>query len=1367
MNLKNKNILIYCDKQNESLSLNLIESFDRLSDKYMIYFYTIGFDSEVKKDNVIKQRFDEIPRLPHIQLYKPLLIQDLLTKAEAFVYVDSDAIVSKHFNYEQLLNSVKDYPKGSYIPGWDEPCYWYTDNGVRYELGYQILMQYLGVPKKTQQWASSCMLAVNKSCKDFVDEWVTVCMKKDLWGADWRKYFVVGEEAPYNILLWKHGVSNYYYEGTILEPKTKEVLCEMENIGKPPQSIYHQLKDLDFRRDVLKILTAKKVKFGIYTSFYNAEKYIDRIFDNISKIKYDNYEWVITDDFSSDRTRELLLEKVKTFNKVRYVEQSRKKEMYWQPNKFFTNDVEYIVLVDIDDLVDANCLNVYNEYLSKDESIYLVSSDFKKISENTGELHSIALVNSQGTLTNRIQNYHPITNYTDTLNYYCFGHLRCFKNTPEIKFEIPDFDACAEDSYHVMYVNSYGKWLHVPRNLYQWSLNNTSESQLAMKPNFNANFDIAYEKCKKSNIENDGRFTSVYKETCALNYLDINNSYNTINIFTGNTSEYDRSKIRELYFDKTITFNEYIKCDLHVVILNSFLDVELTKIFNKLSAIRGKFEILTYYQNDSSYSSVKEKNKDVEQRVEYYLNSIRNKTDIQSWFSYNRHLYIKANKKKLVSNKKTILMVTPHLSTGGLPAVICNRIELLNSSYNIICVEWECVAPIYIVQRNKIKEMLGERFISLDKKEELLDIINEYTPEIIYMEEFPEFFIPSHISENIYRKNRSYKIIETTHNPAAAVEVKKLLPDKFIFVSDFTAKKFETLKVPSEVIEYPVDIKIKKQLENQTLLGLDPTWKHVLNVGLFTRNKNQGYIFNIAKQLKNYKIKFHFVGNTASNFQDYWEPLLKEKPDNCILWGERGDVGTFMQACDVFLFPSLLELNPIVVKEAFSNQLPIMMYTLESYKDKYDNRRYIELTGNAETDSTLLLQLIKPGKVVEPYYPKNRNSVETVNAYINAFSALDINMQVNNAQPVVNSVPIKINHHFVRNPFLEIIGTDEDSAEYKVQFLDEADNVVHEDTIKPNMWVKTYRQFYTRWRIKVWNKDKLIYDYTLNLKDQRVYIALDSKALGDTLAWFPYVDEFRKKHQCKMVCSTFWNDLFINNYPEIEFVAPGIEVKDIVAMYVVGWWDDDRKDKDLRPSNPRIKPLQQTCSDILGLPYREIRPIITVKNIKQKIKDPYVCIAMESTAGCKYWHRKNGWQDLVDYLNSVGYKVVNIQKEKNTLKNVIDMTGHEDIQNALGLLNGCEFFIGLASGLAWAAWALDKKVIMIAGFTEEYTEFHENHFRVINKNVCNGCWNDPTAYPFDKGDWNWCPRLKDTDRHFECTKQISVEDVIKIINTVK
>jgi len=88
-------------------------------------------------------------------------------------------------------------------------------------------------------------------------------------------------------------------------------------------------------------------------------------------------------------------------------------------------------------------------------------------------------------------------------------------------------------------------------------------------------------------------------------------------------------------------------------------------------------------------------------------------------------------------------------------------------------------------------------------------------------------------------------------------------------------------------------------------------------------------------------VKFHFIGNQAGNFEDYWKPLMKNIPKNVVLWGERDDVFDFYDACDLFLFTSRgfrydKELNPLVIKEALEHQIPQFIFPLDVYNRKYD-----------------------------------------------------------------------------------------------------------------------------------------------------------------------------------------------------------------------------------------------------------------------------------------------------------------------------------------------------------------------------------------------------------------------------------------------
>ena len=74
----------------------------------------------------------------------------------------------------------------------------------------------------------------------------------------------------------------------------------------------------------------------------------------------------------------------------------------------------------------------------------------------------------------------------------------------------------------------------------------------------------------------------------------------------------------------------------------------------------------------------------------------------------------------------------------------------------------------------------------------------------------------------------------------------------------------------------------------------------------------------------------------------------------------------------------------------------------------------------------------------------------------------------------------------------------------------------------------------------------------------------------------------------------------------------------------------------------------------------------------RKIKGKYVCIAVQSTAQCKYWNLKGGWDAIVKYLRKKGYKVVCIDKHKQfgikshwnfSPKGVIDKTGDFPIED--------------------------------------------------------------------------------------------------------
>ena len=369
------------------------------------------------------------------------------------------------------------------------------------------------------------------------------------------------------------------------------------------------------------------------------------------------------------------------------------------------------------------------------------------------------------------------------------------------------------------------------------------------------------------------------------------------------------------------------------------------------------------------------------------------------------------------------------------------------------------------------------------------------------------------------------------------------------------------------------------------------------------------------------------------------------------------------------------------------------------------------------------------------------------------------------------------NLNMQKNPYISVKGST--PGNYRINFIDKDTGAIHySNEISVGGWVACGIDYYVNWRVEAINliTEEVEFEYEQDFTNKNIFIWFDSVALGDTLAWIPVVEEFRKKHNCKMYCSTFWNDLVSDTYPEITFITPESGFMDFESSYRIGFFEESLQS----PVDMKAVSLQGLCAGILGIKdFKETRCEIKIKEKEkdpQLLRKPYVCIGIQSTAQAKYWNYPGGWDKVVDFLSKKGYNIVCIDKHHSfgqgeyfntSPKNVIGR--HErTLDQTIATLNRAEFFIGLGSGLSWLAWALNKYVIMISGFSNPTSEFSSKCFRIHNDAVCNSCYN---RHKFDAGDWLWCPDHKNTDRMFECSKNISpekvydaIEKVIKLIN---
>ena len=347
---------------------------------------------------------------------------------------------------------------------------------------------------------------------------------------------------------------------------------------------------------------------------------------------------------------------------------------------------------------------------------------------------------------------------------------------------------------------------------------------------------------------------------------------------------------------------------------------------------------------------------------------------------------------------------------------------------------------------------------------------------------------------------------------------------------------------------------------------------------------------------------------------------------------------------------------------------------------------------------------------------------------------------------------------------------------YHVTFTDIDTGIIlySADTV-PGAYVTSVKKFFIRFRLIIHEKGgkEPIFTHDYDAENREVMIQLPVGTIGDSIGWFSYVERFQKKHKCKLICvMTPWiADVVKDQYPDITFIKAE-ETKNYspYACYYMGLFF--KGDVDHQPIDFRYIGLHRTAGYILGVDPKDEPPRFNL-SAPRKIKEKYVVIAAQSSSQAKYWNNPMGWMTVVQFLKDNGYRVICIDKEKvhgtglywNYIPyGVEDDTGDKPLQERIDMIKDADFFIGLSSGLSWLAWGCKVPVVMISGFTHPTNEF-ETPYRVINYHTCHSCWNDMREN-FDHYDFLWCPRHKGTDRHFECTRLISAEQVITTIKKI-
>lgn len=1305
--------ITHCDKNYIKYAERLFKSLERYSN-YKVLFFSVDFDYENRFKNVINIKFDtgeafkggendltgsfgENYKSYHVFL-KPLLVKNILegkllkiSGEDNFCYVDSDCFariccddiflsVNRIINHPLLTVACQQFMMMS--DGRGNP---FANGGVDLNLCLEApLMKELNIDVnlRTFTYLQTGVFLFNKNCYDFICEWFNLCFS-DLIINNWNYLTPFHEETVINCLLWRDEVKD----------NLKQTLINVIEGGE----------------DQLQLMVDK---------INNPELYLQRL------------------------TAFCTIPARQDINSLYFYHRRVEDSVY----NFLTRDMkQYFLFVHSPSLGDTLASTPTLRKLSKSyDSLINVITHNKEIFKNNKYVCNLYSFEEFDRIKSSVKGPHEVfETFLDIGKKNDHGVEKKHATIDIRQFHALDLGFClSEKEMGYDYIaDEYEIIENLPNNYVVLHVGSTWASRTYSKDSWQ----------KLINLLNNSKIPVVLvgKNDSEKGFYDIDKKVInlTINLGIDLTNKLTLSQCWHV-----INKSEFFvsmdsgllhlagSTDAYIIQLGSSINNKLRAPFRensqdyKYKYISGSCDL--FCASDIKYGV---KTWTTIQGVPPLINCLENKSSFECHPAPEEvYKFINENNKP---TKKKILFLAPHLSTGGSPAYLKWLIEKrISEGCEVKVVEYCLYSEVYIVQRNQIIDLVGKdsfySFGSLsdsdefyrDKSIDLINYINLFNPNEIHLNEIAEEFalkpLTSQLKEFLYKKDRTFKIFETCHNSVFNFSNKVLIPDGFDFCSRYHFKISEFLNVPKRLVEMEIPDKVRpNRTEALKKLGLDENCFHVLHVGLFTKDKNQKYIFELAERLTNKNINFHFVGNTCF-FDDCGLTENQKNLSNCIIHGEKDNVDDYMAAMDLFVFPSLRELNPICLKEAVAWGMNVFLNKLEVYGDCFDNNNSVTY--------------IKEDNIF-----KYLNSMET-----NNLKASEDNNQFNIS--------------FEQEAKIEILGAEE--SDYSVQFFNSKGDLVYTVKLSVNMWASSSAVDCGGKVVVVNLRNNKMQEFIFKKNNNE--IINESGSLGDSIAWLPVVNQYAIKNNININYYTPNKNLFDKSkYPLITFrdYADQGSISDKSRITRIGCFNQEKMSE----------PLQQLVGDILKVNVDnsdKFKPFIDFSFVKQRpFEKKYVCIATHSTAQLKFWNNKSGWKKTVNYLKSLGYEVVCIDRYNNygrdpymnpIPKNVIHYPG-ESLGDIINCLHHCEFMIGLSSGLSWLAWACNKPVVMICGFLNK--EYHfDTPYYVQNKNVCNCCWNDP-AQSFDKGNWVWCGKNKD----FECSKEISFESVKSNINHLR
>ena len=299
------------------------------------------------------------------------------------------------------------------------------------------------------------------------------------------------------------------------------------------------------------------MKFTIFTSFYNYLDTFDTLVESVFGQTYQNWEWIISDDFSENpevlsRLRSL----EESSERIKLIQPSFKKEFYWNPPT--TNSSGDIFMVqDSDDLMHPKLLEVYKYNFDKFPDVQMISTNsILRWGSVHGDFHSFRMINYRDRC-NFIQKIRSAE-----FGEYNIGDCRAWRNNitlfdPEYKWRF-----CAEDVCKTLINEEKGKLLYLPRVLHTYAHRENSISK-----KHSTDWEIITEpstmmeesedrKSRKFLNSIEDYYDRIYPHTTPfyLSSLNLDSASRVIEYQSSSINNREIEILKNLYFDHDIRF---------------------------------------------------------------------------------------------------------------------------------------------------------------------------------------------------------------------------------------------------------------------------------------------------------------------------------------------------------------------------------------------------------------------------------------------------------------------------------------------------------------------------------------------------------------------------------------------------------------------------------------------------------------------------------------------------------------------------------------------------------------------------------------------------------------------------------------------